>query len=248
MFFIVTRRHVAMLAGFALFAVLFSSVLWHGMAAPAFQQQSSVILRPDVVIIDPGHGGEDGGAVAADGTVESGINLSIALKVEELMFLMGQETEMTRREDVSIYSPGAETLRQKKVSDLQNRVELVNSRGEGAILLSIHQNSLPQAKSVRGAQVFYNNFAKAETLAASIQEALNQSANSGGAKSQKSIDSSVYLMAHIRCPGILVECGFLSNSEETALLQTEEYQRKLALSVTAGYLAGTAEISKEGIT
>lgn len=236
-----------MLLGLMVFAILFSSILWQGAVRPAFRQQSAD-SQSNVVIIDPGHGGEDGGAVAADGTIESGINLSIALKVEELLFLMGQETEMTRREDVSIYSPGAETLREKKVSDLHNRVELVNSRGEGAILLSIHQNSLPQAKSVHGAQVFYNDFPAAETLAASIQQALNQSANQGGEKAHKSIDSSVYLMAHIQCPGVLVECGFLSNAEEAALLQIEEYQRKLALSVTAGYLAGRTALYGEGTT
>lgn len=245
MFYIITKRHVAVVLGLAAFAVLLSAVLWRGAVRPAFRQQSAA-SRSGVVIIDPGHGGEDGGAVAADGTVESGINLSVALKVEEMLFLMGQETEMTRREDVSIYSPGAETLREKKVSDLHNRVELVNSRGEGAILLSIHQNSLPQAKSVHGAQVFYNDFPAAEALAASIQQALNQSANQGGEKAHKSIDASVYLMAHIQCPGVLVECGFLSNGEEAALLQTEEYQRKLALSVTAGYLAGKATLYEKG--
>lgn len=244
MFYVITKRHVVMLLGLAVFAVLFSSVLWQGSVRPAFRQQSTNSCP--IVIIDPGHGGEDGGAVAEDGTAESGINLSVALKVEELLFLMGQKTEMTRREDVSIYSPGAETLREKKVSDLHNRVDLVNSRGEGAILLSIHQNSLPQAKSVHGAQVFYNDFPAAETLASSIQQVLNQSLNQGGEKTHKSIDSSVYLMAHIQCPGVLVECGFLSNGEEAALLQTEEYQRKLALSVTAGYLAGRAALYEEG--
>ena len=245
MFCIITKRHVAMLLGLMLFVILFSSILWNGAVQPTFRQQSAS-SRPSVVIIDPGHGGEDGGAVAADGTVESGINLSIALKVEELLFLMGQETEMTRREDISIYSQGAETLREKKVSDLHNRVDLVNGMGEGTVLLSIHQNSLPQAKSVHGAQVFYNDFPAAETLAASIQQSLNQSANQGGEKAYKSVDSSVYLMAHIHCPGVLVECGFLSNVEESALLQTEEYQRKLALSVTAGYLAGSAALYEEG--
>ena len=192
--------------------------------------------------MDAGHGGEDGGAVAADGTVESSINLAVALKVEELLFLTGQETEMTRREDISVYSQGAETLREKKVSDLHNRVELVNGMGEGAVLLSIHQNSLPQAKSVRGAQVFYNENAGAEPLAAAIQQAMNQAVNAGGEKSHKAIDGSVYLMAHIDCPGVLVECGFLSNAGEAALLKTEDYQRKLALSITAGYLAGCASV------
>ena len=245
MFFIVTKRHLVAALGLILFVAAFSAVLWQGTARPAFLQQQGTVTRPAVVIVDPGHGGEDGGAVAEDGTVESGINLSVALKVEELLFLTGQETEMTRREDVSVYSQGAETLREKKVSDLRNRVELVNSMGEGAVLLSIHQNSLPQAKSVRGAQVFYNETAGAEPLAAAIQQAMNQAVNAGGDKTHKAIDGSVYLMAHIDCPGVLVECGFLSNAEETALLKTEDYQKKLALSITAGYLSGCAAMEME---
>ena len=245
MFFIVTKRHLVAVLGLILFVAAFSAVLWQGTARPAFLQQQGTVTRPAVVIVDPGHGGEDGGAVAEDGTVESGINLSVALKVEELLFLTGQETEMTRREDVSVYSQGAETLREKKVSDLRNRVELVNSMGEGAVLLSIHQNSLPQAKSVRGAQVFYNETAGAEPLAAAIQQAMNQAVNAGGEKTHQAIDGSVYLMAHIDCPGVLVECGFLSNAEETALLKTEDYQKKLALSITAGYLSGCAAMEME---
>ena len=121
MFLIVTKQHLAAALGLVLFVAALSAILWQGTARPVFRQQGTV-TRPAVVIVDPGHGGEDGGAVAADGTVESSINLAVALKVEELLFLTGQETEMTRREDISVYSQGAETLREKKVSDLRNRV------------------------------------------------------------------------------------------------------------------------------
>ena len=126
-----------------------------------------------VLIIDPGHGGEDGGAVANDGTVESGINLSVALMVEDLARLAGWDTVMTRREDISIHDEGSETIREKKNSDLRNRVALCNSV-EGGILISIHQNSLPSVPSVHGAQVFYNGVGDSEFLAQAIQDELNR--------------------------------------------------------------------------
>lgn len=102
-----------------------------------------------MIVIDAGHGGEDGGAVAADGTVESGINLAIAQDLDALLRFLGCETRMTRTEDAAIYSDGARTLREKKASDLKNRVALVNET-PNAVLLSIHQNSLPASRRVHG--------------------------------------------------------------------------------------------------
>ena len=126
--------------------VVFGLILRQGNAV----QTSAAALSEEslpVLIIDPGHGGEDGGAVANDGTAESGINLSVALMVEDLARLAGWDTVMTRREDISIHDEGSETIREKKNSDLRNRVALCNSV-EGGILISIHQNSLPSVPSV----------------------------------------------------------------------------------------------------
>lgn len=193
------------------------------------------------VVIDAGHGGEDGGAVAADGTVESTINLAVAQRLEALLRFLGYETRMTRTEDTAIYSEGAETLREKKASDLKNRVRLVNET-PNAVLLSIHQNSLPSSRSVRGAQAFYAGTEGSAALAEAIQAALNTAINTEKARSCKAIDTSVYLMKHVERPAVLIECGFLSNAEETLELQREDYQRKLAVTVTAGFLAGSAEL------
>ncbi len=201
-----------------------------------------------VLVLDPGHGGEDGGAVAADGTVESGINLAIALKLEQAARLLGVRCVMTRREDVSIHAPDARTLRQKKVSDLKNRVALCNGT-ENAVLLSIHQNSLPQSPRVRGAQVFYNGQPGSEALAQAIQQALNATVNGDSPRAAKRLDSGVYLMEHTRCPGVLVECGFLSNPGETEQLREPDYQRRLAaviLSAAAGHLARGEEGAGQG--
>lgn len=219
-------------------ALALCAVLTRG-ALPVFRP-TGVPERP-VIVIDAGHGGEDGGAVAADGTVESGINLAIARDLDALLRFLGCETKMTRTEDIAIYSDGAKTLREKKSSDLKNRAALVNET-PNAVLLSIHQNSLPSSKRVRGAQSFYARTEGSEVLAESIQTALNAAVNEGGGKSKKVIDKSVYLMKSINCPAVLVECGFLSNAEETALLQQADYQRKLAVTIAAGFLAGQGTV------
>ena len=193
-------------------------------------------LRPAtrVVVIDAGHGGADGGAVSDDGTTEAEINLAVAKKLEAVFDLLGCESIMVRQENLSVHSEGVEGLRNQKVSDIHNRVDLVN-RTQGALLISIHQNSLPQVRSVHGAQVFYNETEEAAGLAETVQAALNQTVNPGNEKQKKAIDPSVYLMAHIEQPGILVECGFLSNPQETERLKTEAYQTRLAVTIAAGY-------------
>ncbi len=213
----------------------FAAILWQGRAVQASKNLRTEGQGDIVLLIDPGHGGEDGGAVSADGTVESRINLSIALKIEEAARLLGCDTVMTRREDVSIHDADAETLRQKKVSDLHNRAALCNSVA-GGVLISIHQNSLPTAKTVRGAQVFYNGVPGSEALAQAIQEALNAAVNGGRPKNIKKTDSSVYLMENAACPAVLVECGFLSNPEETELLKSQAYQDRLAMVILSAAL------------
>ena len=189
-----------------------------------------------IVVIDAGHGGEDGGAVAASGAVESGINLAIAQRLNALLQLLGEETVMIRTEDVSIYSEDAQTLRQKKASDLKNRVALVNGT-PGAVLISIHQNSLPSSPRVHGAQVFYAVTEQSDMFAVSVQQALNKAININNEKQEKRIDPSIYLMKHVTCPAILVECGFLSNAQETERLQDANYQKRLAISIAAGFLS-----------
>jgi len=189
---------------------------------------------PVTVVLDSGHGGEDGGAVSPDGVEESHINLAIALKVNDLLRFTGQRTLMTRTEDVSIHTEGT-SIRARKASDIRNRVALVDSV-ENAILLSIHQNSLPSSKVTHGAQVFWNTEAGAEELARVVQDSLNTSVNPENPKQAKQIPATIYLMKHVTAPAILVECGFLSNVEETTELQNPSYQLKLATAITTGYL------------
>lgn len=197
-----------------------------------------------VFVIDAGHGGEDGGAVAEDGTVESGINLAVAQRLEALLCFLGHETRMTRTEDAALYSDGASTLREKKSSDLKNRVRLVNET-PNAVLVSIHQNSLPSARRVHGAQVFYSGGAESAVLAERVQAALNRAVNIGNEKTARQLDGTVYLMRMAECPAILVECGFLSNAEETVRLREEGYQQRLAVTIAAGCLEHIGETGRE---
>ena len=188
-----------------------------------------------MLVLDAGHGGEEGGAVSDSGVAESGINLQITRRLYEILRFLGHPAVMTRTGDEAIYDDDAATLREKKVSDLKNRVALINALPH-AVLLSIHQNSMPQHPAVHGAQVFSNPQEPAAGLAQSIQQALNLTVNTGNEKTAKAIGDSVYLMKHITCPGVLVECGFLSNSHEAQLLRQPEQQKRLAAAIVAGYL------------
>ena len=187
----------------------------------------------ETVIIDAGHGGEDGGAVSVTGVPESGINLSIAKKLDLLFGLYGVQTDLTRTEDISLHDSSAETLREKKSSDLHNRVARIEAV-ENATLISIHQN-IYQSAQYHGAQVFYANSETSLPLAQAVQDALRLVDPDNTRKPAK-ISENVYLMNHVTCRAILVECGFLSNPEEELLLQSPEYQLKLAWALCGAYL------------
>lgn len=218
----------------ALFGI-FAAILWQGSAVNASKNISLEQGGGPVLVIDPGHGGMDGGAVSADGTAEAQINLAIGLRMEELAKLLGVETDMTRREDVDLHDESAGTIRQKKSSDLKNRAAQANGV-PGGILISLHQNSLPQVPSVHGAQVFYAETEGSQALAEIVQAALNGTINDR-AKEAKPAGSGVYLLKNAKVPAILVECGFLSNGDETALLKTERHQTRLALTILASVLS-----------
>lgn len=232
MVILLRKRDLVLSCLFCCFFLGLAAVLWRGSAVPAFHVRDEV---PVTVVIDPGHGGEDGGAVSPGGVAESQINLAVSLRVSDLLRFAGLRTRLTRMEDVTICDQGLDTMRQRKTSDLKNRVKLVEET-ENAILLSIHQNSLPSSPVTHGAQVFWNRQEEAEGLAEQVQEALNQSINAGNEKHPRPIPDSIYLMKHITAPGILVECGFLSNGPETELLQDPSYQLRLATAIVAGYL------------
>ena len=198
---------------------------------------------PYTLVIDAGHGGEDGGAVSVTGAPESQINLAIALKLEDILALYGFAPEMMRREDISLHDNSAETLREKKVSDLHNRVAFL-SQLEQPFLISIHQNSYPQPQYY-GAQVFYAPTQGSQEFAEHVQKKLIAALAPKNSRSAKQIPDTVYLMNHLSCPAILVECGFLTNPAEEALLRQDTYQRKFAAVLASTVLTWPNETTND---
>lgn len=217
-------------------AALCASVLFLSMllsrGATAVQ---TIQNRPDegtVVVIDAGHGGEDGGAVSQSGEYESHINLQFALRVRDLLRLLGQRVILTRAEDISLSTEGA-TIAARKVSDIRNRVNLVETT-QNALLVSIHQNHFPESK-YRGAQVFYASGGESRALAERLQSLLTTQVDPKNHRLSKPAEN-IYLMQHVSCTAVLVECGFLSNPQEEALLRDADYQKRICAAVCIGIL------------
>lgn len=183
------------------------------------------------LIIDAGHGEPDGGAVGACGTVEAGINLKIAEKVRAKLEERCYNVHMTRETAEGIYSEGT-TIREKKRSDMHNRKRMMNESGASAFV-SIHMNIYTDSQ-YRGAQVFYSeNEEGSARLAHCIQSALLLM-DPDNTRVEKAASPSIYLMKEASLPAVIVECGFLSNPEEEALLNTDDYQERLAESICQG--------------
>lgn len=195
---------------------------------------ANTVIYP-CVIIDAGHGGIDGGAISCTGVYESHINLQISQRLCDIFHLIGIQTKMIRNTDTSVYTEG-ESIAAKKISDLKERVRIANNT-PGAIYLSVHQNSYPNAV-YHGAQVFYNKQSGSKELAETIQFGLRNHLNPDN-KRQCKQTSGIYLMEHINCCGVLIECGFLSNPTEEAKLRDEAYQKQVACVIatcTSQYL------------
>lgn len=183
------------------------------------------------VVIDAGHGGFDSGKVGVDGTLEKEVNLSIAKKLEKLLRQADVQVIMIRSDDRGLYE---ETSDNKKRQDMTNRVKLINEANADCVV-SIHQNSYPE-ESVDGAQVFYYTGSKdGEALAALIQQNLISRADPSNHRIQKS-NNSYYLLKNAASPMVIVECGFLSNRDESKKLVDDAYQQKLAWAIHMGIL------------
>lgn len=216
---------------------------WQGGGVPALARPGR--FSQATLVIDAGHGGEDGGAVSQAGNVESGINLSIARRLDAILGLFGADVVMLRTEDVSLHSPEASTVRERKVSDLHNRVDMIEA-APNATLISIHQNKFDGGAQYHGAQVFYAGTEGSQALARFTQEVLRQALDPENSRKAAKIPDTVYLMNHITCRAILVECGFLSNPAEDALLQTGGYQTKIAAALAGAYLSFNDTTNWEG--
>ena len=193
----------------------------------------SLPVTNKVIVVDAGHGIPDEGAESNNGTTEAQTNLKIALKLQNLLEQSGATVLLTRSDENAIYDLDSETLREKKVSDIHNRVKIGNE-SSADIFVSIHLNKIPQ-EQYWGWQCFYNQNDKSKILAEKLQENLNEAIQKGNKRVPMKLDN-VYIMKNVQIPISIVECGFLSNEEEEKLLLTDEYQEKLAWGIYNGIM------------
>ena len=187
------------------------------------------------IVIDAGHGGEDGGAVSESGVLEKDINLSIANDTSALFYLLGFDVKQTRKTDIALDN-GEDTIRKRKVSDMKKRLEIFNSSEENTII-SIHQNKFSESK-YHGTQIFYSpNNPKSKQLADSIKYSVKGLLQPDNERECKKADSGIYLLKNTNNPAVIVECGFISNGEECKNLLDSQYQKQMAFSITAGFLS-----------
>ena len=192
---------------------------------------STLTVNENCIVIDAGHGGDDPGKIGINGTLEKDVNLNIAHKLKILLESQGYEVIMTRETGDGLYQPGTRNM---KVEHMHNRCEII-TKAMPVFTVSIHQNSYPE-EYVKGAQVFYYGQSKeGEALAKKIQSSLVSYLDPKNHRVEKA-NESYYLLKKTPTPTVIVECGFLSNSEEAELLNTEEYQEKVAWAVMMGVI------------
>lgn len=216
-------------------AIIFFSLIFVAYAGVSNHVVGNKEVSSPTIIIDAGHGGEDGGAVGINGTVEKDINLSISLKLMNLLEVSGYKVVMTREKDKAIYDESANTLREKKRSDLKNRMGIIkNNKKENAIFVSIHQNKFPDPK-YHGTQIFYSvNNPGSQSLAEKVKDSVTEFIQPENTREIKPADKKIYLLHNAEIPAIIVECGFLSNIEESKKLIDNMYQNQLAFSIYCG--------------
>ncbi len=186
--------------------------------------------RP-VVVIDSGHGGNDPGKVGVDGSLEKEINLQIARRLKAYLEASDVEVVMTREDDRGLYEEGDS---RKKIADMKRRCDLINET-EPALVVSIHQNSYHE-EPISGGQVFYyKDSEKGKRLAQILQRRFTFVLGEKNTRQAKP-NGNYYLLLHVKQPIVIVECGFLSNWQEAAALNTEEYQNRLAWTIHMGIM------------
>lgn len=240
------RRKLAFLVLFCASLVLFAAQTMQAFGIVAFHAE--LFEKKGTIVLDAGHGGEDGGAVGVNGAMEKDINLKIALELEKYLKQNNFEVVMVRDGDYSVGDQSLSTIAERKRSDTKKRLSLVQETGE-CILISIHQNFFSEGK-YNGAQVFYSgNREESAHLAETIRQNIVGSLQPENHRENKQAEKNIYLMYHCQVPAVLVECGFLSNPEEAEKLTTESYQRDMAAAIYNGlidYLQSDSETGAAG--
>ena len=228
------KRITLILSG--IFLSFFVFILTTGNAEEQNKYISTVSLPASgkTIVIDAGHGVPDEGAQSSNGTTEAETNLKIALKLQNLLEQSGCTVILTRSDENAIYDIDSKTWKQKKISDIKNRVKIGNE-SSADIFVSIHLNKIPQSQ-YDGWQTFYKEGSEdGARLAKTIQENLNKTIQKENNRIAKTIDK-VYIIKYVEIPTTIVECGFLSNPDEEKLLLEDEYQNKLAWGIYNGII------------
>ncbi|MBE6545815.1 MAG: N-acetylmuramoyl-L-alanine amidase [Ruminococcaceae bacterium] len=237
-----SRRFVPRYLLFCLvFAILLALLIGVSRELIGYAVEVSALPKDDgqtafpTVVIDAGHGGEDGGAVGKSGVYEKDLNLAIAALLSEQLRACGIRTVMTRTEDILLYDPASDYRGQKKVQDLATRRRIAEEQ-KNAVFVSIHMNAFPQER-YSGLQVYCSpHHPDSLLLAETIRERVCASLQPDNRRAVKIAGSEIFLLDRLSCPAVLVECGFLSNAEECARLEQGEYRQQLALCISMSIL------------
>lgn len=211
----------------------------------ALPTAADAVKRP-IIVLDAGHGGMDSGAVGGGGTLEKDVNLSIVKILRDMLEMSGFEVVLTRSEDISIYDAGVEGIRNQKLSDMDNRLEIIQSYPD-SIFLCIHQNNYTDPQYF-GGQMFYNNNNPDNRTLAQIMQNKFAELQPGNDREIKLSGDELFLLKSNPNPSLMIECGFLSNPDEEARLSTWEYQQQVAFTIYGGvmeFIDATAEKPSE---
>lgn len=197
------------------------------------------IEENNFIVLDAGHGGEDGGAIGHAGIIEKNLNLSITLKAKSFFNFFGYDIVLTREDDRMTCDDGLKNQRERKVSDIKNRLKLME-KTPCLCFISIHQNIF--GGDAHGAQVFYSkNTDESKKLANSLQSGISSLLQPENRRLTKEAGKNIYILYHAQKPAVLVECGFISNSKEAAMLSDNEYQNKMAFAISVSAIKHLTE-------
>lgn len=227
MFYVINKKSI-----FLVFGLVFIFVC-SSFTYSLYQKSMIASVTSNVIIIDPGHGGEDGGAVGVTGIKEKDLNLKIALKLKEKLLNSGINVVMTRDTDVMLCDKNQQ--KKRKRTDFDNRIKIAQNYNN-AIFISIHMNYFDD-KSQSGAQIFYSkNNPYSKEIATVLQEELKNSLNPNNKRQIKPSGKEIYILSNLKIPACLIECGFISNPTEEQLLNSDKYQEKIAETIKNGLL------------
>lgn len=225
---VILRKKVIIMSAVMLLAAAVVVSTFTGKDVPIFSNSNAKII-----VLDPGHGDPDGGAVGHGGTVESTLNLAVAKKVSRRLEKKGFTVIMTRKDENGIFTERSQSIREKKKEDMYNRLDIANDSGAD-LFISIHMNMFQDSK-YRGGEVLYSDkFENAVLLAELIQAELIAIDPDNQTRTAKKADSGIFLLKNAKIPAVLVECGFISNPDEEKLLSSKEYQDSVANAICAG--------------